>query len=111
MATSIRSRLTLVGLARPGSTIEARWIVGHPMETGFRLDDGGQRIKQNIITSIRVRVNDKPVLDMVPGTGLSSQPYFAFPVVVPAGGGTVTVEWRDDWGDSGSTQQAFVLVP
>lgn len=43
MATPIPSRLTFFGTVRPGNTIEARWIVGHPMETGFRVSDAGQR--------------------------------------------------------------------
>ena len=48
MATQIPSRLTFVGPVRAGNTVEARWIVGHPMESGFRVDDSGQRIARNI---------------------------------------------------------------
>jgi sulfur-oxidizing protein SoxZ len=111
MATSIRSRLTLIGKARPGEPIEARWIVGHPMETGFRVDDSGRPIARNIITQVRVLVNGKPVLEIEPGTGLSSQPYIAFTITVPPVGGTVVVEWHDDKGDSGQQQQVIVLEP
>ena len=111
MATDIRSRLTLVGKMRPGNTIEARWIVGHPMETGLRVDDAGHPIARNIITSARVLVNGKPVLEMAPGTGLSSQPYLAFSLVVPPSGGTVTVEWRDDRDNHGRVQQLMLLEP
>ncbi len=110
MTENIRSRLSLVGAMRPGETVEARWIVGHTMETGFRLDDAGHRIPRNIITLVRVSVNGKPVLEMEPGTGLSSQPYMAFPVVVPEAGGQVTVDWQDDRGNSGSAQQAMVIA-
>lgn len=111
MATDIRSRLTLVGTLRPGNLIEARWIVGHPMETGFRVDDFGRSIARNIITTVRVLVNSTLVLEMEPGTGLSSQPYLAFTLEVPAGGGTVTVEWRDDRDNRGRVQQFMLLEP
>lgn len=111
MAHDIRSRLTLTGTMRAGSVIEARWIIGHVMETGFRLDDSGQRIPRNIITRVTVSVNGRRVLDMEPGTGLSSPPYLAFPLVVPAQGGHVTVDWQDDKGNAGSVRQALVPTP
>lgn len=109
MATQIPSRLTFVGSIRPGNTVEARWIVGHPMETGFRVDDSGRRILRNVITLVRVTVNGKPVLDLEPGTGMAANPYLAFPIVVPAQGGNVTVDWLDDAGQRGSVQQPLLL--
>ena len=109
MATQIPSRLTFVGSIRPGNTVEARWIVGHPMETGFRLDDSGRRNPRNVITQVRVTVNGKPVLDMEPSTGMAANPYLAFPIMVPALGGSVTVEWLDDAGQRGTVQQPLVL--
>lgn len=109
MATTIPSRLSFSGRIRPGQPIEVRWIVGHPMETGFRVDDSGHPIARNIITAVRVRLNDRLLLEAEPGTGLSAQPYFAFSLVVPPQGGTVTVEWVDDRGDHGQVQQLLLL--
>ena len=109
MATQIPSRLTFVGSMRPGNTIEARWIVGHPMETCFRVDDSGRRILRNVITQVRVSVNGKPILDLEPGTGMAANPYLAFPINIPEQGGSVTVEWLDDAGQRGSVQQLFLL--
>lgn len=111
MATPIPSRLSFAGAIRPGNTIEARWIVGHPMETGFRMDDAGQRVTRNVITIIRVLLNGKLILDVEPGTGLSANPYLAFPLLVPADGGVVAVEWIDDAGRRGSVQQVLQLEP
>lgn len=110
MATQIPSRLTFVGAIRPGNTVEARWIVGHPMETGFRVDDSGIPVKRNVITQISVLLNGKLILDMEPGTGISSNPFVAFPVTVPPDGGTVAVEWLDDAGNRGSVQQILLLA-
>lgn len=109
MATQIPSRLTFVGSIRPGNTVEARWIVGHPMETGFRIDDSRLRILRNVITQVRVTVNGKPVLELEPSTGMAANPYLAFPIIVPAQGGSVTVEWLDDAGQRGSVQQPLLL--
>ena len=109
MATQSPSRLTFIGPVRAGNTVEARWIVGHPMESGFRVDDSGQRIARNIVTQVRVLLNGRLILDVEPGTGLAANPYLAFPVLVPAEGGTVVVEWLDDTGNRGSTQQLLLL--
>ena len=109
MATQIPSRLTFVGSIHPGNTIEARWIVGHPMETGFRIDDAGQRVLRNVITQVRVFVNGKPVLDLEPGTGMAANPFLAFQITVPPLGGNVAVEWLDDSGQRGSVQQLLLL--
>ena len=111
MSTPIPSRLSFVGDIRPGRTIEARWIAGHPMHSGLLVDDSGRRIPRNIIRQILVRVNGELVLDIEPGTGLSANPYFSFDLVVPAQGGVVSVEWRDDQDRSGRVQQPLLLAP
>jgi sulfur-oxidizing protein SoxZ len=107
--TPIPSRLTFAGTMRPGNTIEARWIVGHPMETGFSINDSGQRILRNVITQVRVLLDDRLIMELEPGTGMSANPYFAFSLTVPPQGGSVRVEWLDDAGRRGSVQHALVL--
>lgn len=109
MATQIPSRLTFVGAIRPGNTVEARWIVGHPMETGFRVDDSGERVQRNVITQINVLLNGRLILEMEPGTGISSNPFVAFPITVPSEGGTLAVDWLDDAGNRGRVQQLLLL--
>lgn len=105
------ARLSFVGKMRPGNTIEVRWIVGHPMETGFRVNDAGQRIPRNIITQVRFKLNDTLILEAETGTGLSAHPFLAFSLVVPPEGGMLSVEWLDDQGDSGRVQQLLLLEP
>ena len=109
MATLIPSRLAFFGRSVPGHTIEARWIVGHPMESGLRTDDDGKRIARNMITLVRVFVAGKAVLELEPGIGMAANPYLASPVTVPAEGGFVRVEWVDDKGAQGSAQQLLLL--
>jgi sulfur-oxidizing protein SoxZ len=109
MATEVLSRLSFIGDLRPGNTIQARWIAGHPMETGFRMDDSGHAVRRNVITLVRVLLNGKAILEVEPGTGLSANPFLEFPLVVPPGGGTVSVEWLDDAGRRGSVQQLLLV--
>ena len=111
MASEFPSRLSFAGTLRAGHTIEARWIVGHPMETGFRIDDAGRRVTRNVITVIQVLLNGRLVLDVEPGTGISANPYLAFALVVPAEGGMVAVQWIDDAGHRGSIEKQLVLEP
>lgn len=109
MTTTIPSRLSFAGKVSPGNTIEVRWIVGHAMESGFRLNDSGRAIPRNIINQVNVRLNDKLILQARPGTGLSAHPYLAFSLVVPPTGGTLSVEWVDDLGQHGQIQQQLRL--
>lgn len=110
MAALVLSRLSFSGEVRPGHTIEARWLCNHPMETGFRVDDAGQRIPRHIITQVQCRLNGELILQATPGTGWSSPAYLAFSLVVPAQGGTVAVNWLDDQGQQGRVEQRLVLV-
>lgn len=110
MATvQVPSRLSFGGPLCPGQTVEARWIAGHPMETGYRLDDSGRPIQRNVITQVRVLLNGQLILDIEPGTGMAANPYLAFPVTVPPAGGTLSVEWLDDAGRRGSVSQLMLL--
>ena len=111
MAAPVLSRLSFAGEVRPGRTIEARWLCNHPMETGFRVDDAGQRIPRHIITQVQCRLNGSLILQATPGTGWSSPAYLAFSLVVPAQGGTVEVSWLDDHGVQGQVTQGLVLAP
>ena len=111
MVTPVLSRLSFSGEVRPGRTIEARWLCNHPMETGFRVDDAGQRIPRHIITQVQCWLNAELILQATPGTGWSSPAYLAFSLVVPAQGGTVSVHWLDDQGTQGRVEQRLVLAP
>jgi len=110
MAAPVLSRLSFSGEVRPGRTLEARWLCNHPMETGFRVDDAGQRIPRHIITQVQCRLNGELIWQATPGTGWSSPAYMAFSLVVPAQGGSVVVQWWDDHGAQGQVEQRLVLA-
>jgi sulfur-oxidizing protein SoxZ len=109
MSTAILTRLAFAGLLKAGGTVEARWSAAHPMDSGFRVDDSGQKIPRNIIHTVKVLVNEQLILEAELGTAMTSPVYLAFPVQVPAGGGMVRVLWIDDTGQAGETTQRLVI--
>ena len=102
-------RISFVGPVRAGRELEVRLLIGHPMDTGYRTDDAGLRIPKNIIESIRVRLGEQLLFDADVGIGIAANPYLAFSLLVPAQGGSLTVEWVDDQGRRGQTQKLLLL--
>ena len=102
---SIPIRLNVTGEVKPGGTLAVVLLIGHPMETGFRVLDSGQRIPKNVIESIQVTLNDQLLFEAETGIGISAHPYLAFPVNlpadIPAAGLKMRVQWLDDKGQRG----------
>jgi len=109
MSSPILTRLAFAGPLKVGATVEARWSAAHPMDSGFRVDDSGQKIPRNIIHTVKVLLNEQLILEADLGTAMTSPVYLAFPVQVPAGGGVVRVLWMDDAGQAGETTQRLVI--
>jgi sulfur-oxidizing protein SoxZ len=109
MSSTILSRLAFAGPLKAGATVEARWSAAHPMDSGFRIDDSGNKIPRNIIHTVKVLLNEELILEADLGTAMTSPVYLAFPLKVPAGGGVVRVLWKDDAGQVGETVQRLIL--
>ena len=109
MNAQVLSRLVFLGTVQSGLWIEARWSAAHPMDSGFRVDDSGRKIPRNIIHTVKVFLNDTLILEADLGTAMTSPVYLTFPILVPPGGGLVRVQWQDDQGLHGETQQRLVL--
>ena len=80
---------------------EVKMIINHPMETGRKKDDFGQLIPANFIQLLSARLNDKPVLDMQWGTGISKNPYLTFYLKDAKIGDRIAVSWVDNLGKTG----------
>lgn len=103
------ARLSFVGAVRANEPLEVRWILAHPMESGTRVDNGGRRIARHLVQRVLLRLDEQLLFDVEPGPGMAANPYLAFWITVPAQGGVVTVEWRDDQGHGGRIAQRLVL--
>ncbi len=105
----IPMRLNVSGVVTPGATLAAVLLIGHPMESGYRTLDSGQRVPKNVIESIRVQLNGQLLLEAETGIGVSAHPYLAFPVpvpvVIPATGLMLTAQWMDDKGQRGEIKR------
>ncbi len=112
MATHIPMRLTVKGDIQAGATLQATLAIGHPMESGFRTLESGQRVPQNVIERITASLGHERLFTMETSIGLSAHPYMVFPVtlpaVIPSAGFNLTIQWQDDLGQSGEISRELV---
>jgi sulfur-oxidizing protein SoxZ len=85
-----------------GEVTEVKVIISHPMETGRKKDDFGALIPAHFIQLVTATLNDKPVLEMQWGTGISKNPYLTFHLKGAKVGDKVAVTWFDNLGKTGS---------
>jgi sulfur-oxidizing protein SoxZ len=108
-SSKIPMRLNFTGAVIPGGTLQAVLLIGHPMESGYRTQDSGQRIPKNVIERIRVLLNGQLLFEADTGIGISANPYLAFsvplPSVMPASGWLLQATWQDDAGQRGSIER------
>ena len=85
-----------------GEVTEVKVIISHPMETGRKKDDAGQIIPAHFIQLVSATLNDKPVLEMQWGTGISKNPYLTFHLKGAKVGDKIVVTWFDNLGNTGT---------
>ena len=95
--TSMKLRAKLLG-----DTTEVKAIIIHPMHTGRGKADSGELIPAHFIQTATVSLNDKPILDMQLGTGISKNPYLTFRVKGAKIGDKINVTWLDNLGKTGA---------
>ena len=104
-------RLSIIGSPVVGQEVEVRVLIGHPMETGYRLGlDGNERIPKNIIESVVIKLNQDPIMQANLGSGVAANPLLSIFVKVPPQGGVISVEWRDDRGVQGRAEKMIVVA-
>jgi sulfur-oxidizing protein SoxZ len=85
-----------------GETTEVKVIISHPMETGRKKDDFGVLIPAHFIQLVTATLNEKPVLEMQCGTGISKNPYLTFYLKEAKLNDKIVVTWFDNLGKTGS---------
>jgi sulfur-oxidizing protein SoxZ len=102
-------RVSFIGNPKPGATVEVRILIGHPMETGFRMADNGiDQIPKNIIENVVVKLNQEVIFTADVGTGIAANPLISFLMEVPEKGGNLSVNWVDDQGNTGLTEKELI---
>jgi sulfur-oxidizing protein SoxZ len=61
-----------------GKPFEVRILIRHPMETGYRTDDGGKPIPRNVLTTFACRYNGETVFSARLSSGIAANPYLRF---------------------------------
>lgn len=80
-----------------GEVVEVRLLIRHPMETGFRHDEVGRIIPQNVINQVTCRYNGVEVFRAELFSGIAANPYLSFFTVAEASG-DLELTWGDDAG-------------
>ena len=91
-----------------GDITEVKVIISHPMETGRKKDDFGALIPAHFIQLVTATLNEKPVLEMQWGTGISKNPYLTFYLKGAKVGDIISVTWHDNLGVT-ATQDIAVI--
>ncbi len=103
------ARIQMPNQATRGQVVEIRIAIQHPMETGFRRDDGGREIPKNVINKLVCRYNGAEVFRAEMGSGVAANPYLDFFVVADASGELI-FDWVDDNGMTGSERASIVVT-
>lgn len=80
--------------------VDMKLWVKHPMESGLRKDEQGDRIPAHYIETLVVRCGERVVFDAHLGMAVSENPYFAFNFGGAAEGDPISVTWVDNLGDT-----------
>lgn len=98
-AMSPSARISLPATARPGERIEARTLVSHVMETGYRIDTNGERVPRNIVERFRCSYDGRVIVDAELGPAIAANPYLTFSFVADRSG-EILLEWFEDTGET-----------
>lgn len=79
---------------------EVKILMQHDMETGRRKDEAGHIVPALYIAEVKVRHNDRVVLECQFGTAVSKNPYLVFRFKGGKLGEKVSVSWMDTKGDN-----------
>ena len=103
------ARIQVPANAKRGEVIEIRIAIQHPMETGFRFDDGGRAIPKNVVNKLVCRYNGAEIFRAEMGSGIAANPFLDF-FTVAEGSGELVFDWVDDQGQTGSERVALTVA-
>ena len=101
-----RTLINVPTTAKRGEVIEIRATIGHPMETGFRPDEGGKILPRNIIQRFSCKYNGETVFTAELFSAIAANPFIAF-YITALQSGTLALTWE---GDNGFAQTETVSI-
>ena len=103
-----QSRISAPAKARQGDIMIVRAIISHPMETGLRLDEFDDWVRQRIISRFSCSFNGRPLFRARLYPAVSANPFFQFYARAQESG-VFEFEWYDTQ-DMTFTNKAAVTV-
>ncbi len=92
-----RAIITAPQAARRGEVIEIRALIGHPMETGLRVDSVGQQVPLDLIRRFTCHWGNELVFSAELYAAIAANPYVTFHVAAMASA-TLRLTWSGDKG-------------
>ncbi len=92
-----RTLIHMPGSARRGDVMQIRTLIGHPMETGYRVDAQGQLVPRDIVRRFTCRYDGEQVFAAELFAAVAANPFIEFSTVA-VDSGTLTFEWEGDNG-------------
>ena len=92
-----RAIITAPKAAKRGEVIEIRALIGHPMETGLRVDSVGQQVPPDLIRRFTCHWGNELVFSAELYAAIAANPYVTFHVVATASA-TLRLTWSGDKG-------------
>lgn len=92
-----KARIGVPRRAKRGEIIEIRTLVSHPMESGYRRHDRGERVPRHIIERFVCTYNGEVVFSADLHAPIAANPYLAFRTRATQSG-RIEFRWEDDHG-------------
>lgn len=89
-----------------GEIVRLRTQIVHPMETGFRLDASGQTIPGNMLHRFHATFDDALLIEWLPETAVSQNPYFEF-TFRAENSGLLRMVWTDQRGEFAAVERVI----
>ena len=103
-----RALISVPARARRGEVIALRTLMSHPMESGFRHTNLGERVPRNIITTFVATYNGEEIFRASLYPAIAANPFITFNTVATENG-TIEFTWTGDNGFS-ATERANITV-
>jgi sulfur-oxidizing protein SoxZ len=100
--------INVPGRARRGEIVEIKTLISHPMETGHRRSQVGERIPRDIIRLFVCSYNGAEVFRAELHPAIAANPFIVFSTVATESG-TLAFHWTGDNGFS-VTESAAIVV-
>ena len=84
--------------AKAGELVQIRAMIGHPMESGFRVGSDGKVVPRRIVRRFTCHEAGVQIFAADLHPAISANPYVAFHVLAPSASTTLTLRWTGDEG-------------